>query len=267
MTDSREALKKALENAVRNAVSGKPFAIAFSGGLDSGIVAAIAKEHAKEPILYTVGSIDSYDVREARSSAGELGMKWVHIPITEDDVLKGLKEMIRITGTRDPVTLSFEIPLFFVLKDCTEEEVISGQGADELFAGYSKYIGLNEEDLKERMAEDMRKLSGVTLLHEKKIAEHFGKRIHYPFLDGKVIEAAGCLELDAVAPSDGPLTRKKPLREVSDLIGYPNISAKEKKAAQYGSGTMALIKNICKKKGVTYVELIDELSREVLHDG
>ena len=261
------SLRKALDDAVRKAVSGKTVAVAFSGGLDSGIVAAIAKKYAKEQTLYTVGSEGSHDVREAEASAGELGMRWVHIPITEDDVLEGLKEMISVTGTKDPVTLSFEIPLFFVFKNCAEEEVIGGQGADELFAGYSKYIGLKEEDLKERMAQDMRKLSNDTLPHEERVAEHFGKKMHYPFLDEGVIEAAGSLELSSVAPADDPVSRKRVLREVSDLIGCPNISAKEKKAAQYGSGAMALIKKICREKGVTYAELIELLCGEVLHGG
>jgi len=267
MIGGPESLKNALEDAVRKAVFGKRFAVAFSGGLDSGIIAAIAKKYADGATLYTVGSKDSHDVREACSSAGELGMRWVHIPMTRYDVLECLREMINITRTRDPVTLSFEIPLYFVCKNCTEKEIIGGQGADELFAGYSKYIGLNEEELKGRMAEDMRKLSDETLLHEERIADHFGKNMHYPYLDGKVIEAAGCLEFSAVSHSDGPLARKKVLREVSDLIGYPNISTKEKKAAQYGSGAMALIKKICKEENVTYTELIDSLCREVLYDG
>jgi len=263
MTGGPESLRRTLDDAVREAVSGKPVAVAFSGGLDSGIVAAVVKKYAKEHTLYTVGSTGSHDVKEAASAAEELGMRWVRIPISEDDVLEGLKEMISVTGTRDPVTLSFEIPLFFVCKNCTEEEVIGGQGADELFAGYSKYIGLSEEDLKNRMAEDMRKLTEHTLPHEKKVAEHFGKKMHYPFLDGKVMEAAGRLEFGAVAPAGDPVSRKRVLRDVSDLFGYPNISAKEKKAAQYGSGTMALIRKICKDKGVTYAELIEMLCREV----
>ncbi|MDR0509100.1 MAG: asparagine synthase [Candidatus Methanoplasma sp.] len=263
MTSDLGSLRKALDGAVREAVSGKNAAVAFSGGLDSGIIAAAAKEYAEGTTLYTVGSEGSHDIREAGSSAEEFGMRLICIPITEDDVLKGLKEMILITGTKDPVTLSFEVPLFFVCKNCAEWDVITGQGADELFAGYSKYIGLNENDLKEKRAEDMRKLFEHTLPHEKKVAEHFGKKMHYPYLDEKVIEAVNGLELGAIAPADDPASRKRVLREVSDLAGYPNISAKEKKAAQYGSGTMALIKKICRDRNVTYACLIEMLCREV----
>ncbi|MCL1978970.1 MAG: asparagine synthase-related protein [Methanomassiliicoccaceae archaeon] len=261
MTSDPGPLSKALDNAIRNAVSGKDVGIAFSGGLDSGVVAAIAGEYAAKARLYTVGSKDSRDVEEARSSAEELRMEWAHIPLTEDGVKEGLREMISITGTKDPVTLSFELPLFFVCMNCEEEEIITGQGADELFAGYSKYIGLSGDDLKRRTAEDMRKLSEVTIPHERKVAEHFGKKIHYPFLDKEVVKEARAAD-NGCAPDGSPGSRKRTLREVSDIIGCPWLSVKEKRSAQYSSGAMALIKKICRDGGMTYAELIGTLSGE-----
>jgi len=267
MFGNSESLRKALDDAVCYAVHGKDIAVAFSGGLDSGIIAAMAKKYANEITLYTVGSDGSHDVREAESAAEELDMRWVHIPIAEKDVMESLREMISIAGTKDPVTLSFEVPLFFVCKNCIEKEIIGGQGADELFAGYSKYAGLSGIDLKIKTTEDLRKLAGCTLPHEKKVAEHFGKEIRYPFLDIRVIGAVSGLEPGAVAPAEDPALRKMILRDISNMLGYPNISKKEKKAAQYGSGAMAMIKKICKEKGVTYSELIEMLCGEVGYDG
>ncbi|MDR1954979.1 MAG: asparagine synthase [Candidatus Methanoplasma sp.] len=256
-------LKKALEEAVGNAVSGKRIAVAFSGGLDSGIVAAFAKEHAEEATLYTVGSENSHDIKEALTSAEELGMRPVTILITEDDVMEGLREMIRLTGTKDPVTLSFELPLFHVCKNCEEDEILSGLGADELFAGYSKYIGLGKDDLRKSLEEDTRKLLENTLPHERRIAEHFGKRMFYPFLDDMVVKEARSLEMSGAVPTDDPMSRKRPLREVSDMIGCHGISAKEKKAAQYGSGSMGIIRKVCRKNNITYAELIEAICKEV----
>jgi asparagine synthase (glutamine-hydrolysing) len=260
MTDSPELLRNALEGAIRCAISGKDTAVAFSGGLDSGIVAFFVKEHAKSATLYTVGTESSHDIGEALSAAEELGMSLKIIPLTEDNVKEGLREMIHITGTKDPVVLSFELPLYFVCKYCSENDIIGGQGADELFAGYSKYSGLSKDALKKKTAEDLEKLRNITIPHEKKIAEHFGKRIHHPFLDQKVIEAADKME-DDIVPDD-PAERKKALREVAVSIGLESISKKEKKAAQYSSGAMALIKRISKKNNVTYTELIEDLSKE-----
>ncbi|MDR1405220.1 MAG: asparagine synthase [Candidatus Methanoplasma sp.] len=263
MADSPGKLGEALDGAVMDAVSGKNIAVAFSGGLDSGIVAAMAKKYASRVTLYTVGSEGSHDIGEAERSAGELGMPLVRIILTENEVAEGLAEIIGITGTSDIVTLSFELPLFFVCRNCAEDEIIGGQGADELFGGYFKYIGLNTEDLRMKMAEDLDKLRNLTLPHEKKVAEHFGKTIHYPFLNDAVIRIAEDSDCLSAGTSD-PLSRKRAVREVSEAMGYPGIAAKEKKAAQYGSGTMAAIKKICRSRNITYSELIDRLSRGAL---
>jgi asparagine synthase (glutamine-hydrolysing) len=263
MTGDPEFLKDALEQAVRDGASGINVGIAFSGGLDSGIVAAFAKMYAKNITLYTVGSEGSHDLREAEAAAKDLGIHLVHIPVAEGDILDSLREMMAITWTRDPVTLSFELPLFFVCKHCTEEIILTGQGADELFAGYSRYVGLEKDDLKKMMSLDLEKLLESTLIHEKKVAKHFGKKLCYPFLNERVIEAAESFGIDVIAPGTDPTSRKRVLREVADMIGCGCISAKEKKAAQYGSGIMAMIKKICKSKNITYAELIDELSGEV----
>ncbi|MDR2699135.1 MAG: asparagine synthase [Candidatus Methanoplasma sp.] len=263
MNDESGRIKKALEAAVCGAVSGREVAVAFSGGLDSGIIAAIAKEYAREATLYTAGSEGSHDIRVAESSAEELGMRLVRITMTEDGVLESLREMIRITGTKDPVTLSFELPLFFVCRDCKEGDIIGGQGADELFAGYSKYIGLDGDALKKMMADDMRKLSEVTLPHEEKVAAHFGKKVHYPFLDERVAEEAAGLSIDRIMPDGDPASRKKVLRDISRITGYAGISSKEKKAAQYGSGAMTVIRRICRNGNTTYAELIESLCKEI----
>ncbi|AIZ56293.1 asparagine synthetase B [Candidatus Methanoplasma termitum] len=264
MTGGSEDLRKALEDAVCDAVTGKDIAVAFSGGLDSGIIAALVKKHAREATLYTVGTRDSHDVKEAEISAEELGMSGGYLEINEDDVLEGIREILSITGMKDPVTVSFEIPLYFVCRYAEEKDILTGQGADELFAGYSKYVGLGEEDLKRMMAEDLKKVLELTVPYEKKIAEHFGKRIHHPFLDKNVIRAAGELDINELISSEDPASRKRVLREAAKTFGYAGISSKEKKAAQYGSGVMVLIKRICRMNGQTFAELIEFIRREVL---
>ena len=253
-------MKNAIEDAVRKAAAGKNIAVAFSGGLDSGILAALTMKHASGYSLYTVGTEGSSDVRTAASYNNEFRSHWVHIPIDEHCVLEGLRSIISITGVKDPVTLSFEIPLYFVCKECREKEIITGQGADELFGGYSKYINLKEEDLKNMISEDLKKLRESTLICERKIAEFFKKSIHHPFTDAPVVTAVNDLGVGEIKSTDDPASRKRILREVAVSMGYPEIASMEKKAAQYGSGAMAILKKICKSKGVTYSELIEKIA-------
>jgi len=109
MSVESENLENALVSAVKSQVQGEDVAVAFSGGLDSGLVAAIAKEHARSVTLYTSGKDNSYDVVMAREMSEKLGLPWLHIPLNEDNIEARLREMISITGTSSPLTLSFEL--------------------------------------------------------------------------------------------------------------------------------------------------------------
>ena len=242
-----------LRAVIREMVEGKDIAVAFSGGLDSGIVAAIAKEYAASAKLYTAGVADAYDVLESKSLAETLGMEWEHILITEDDLEDNIKEMIGVTGTVNPITLSFEIPLFYVSRSVKEKYIIGGQGADELFAGYSKYVGLPEDEFKDLREADMARLFKDTLAHERMVSDHFGKTILYPYLDKRVMDAVGKIDMKDLIPGE---VRKENLRKVAESIGQPEVAAKKKKAAQYGSGAMNLFRKIAKKKGMTVNEMV-----------
>lgn len=248
-----------LREVMRDMTGGRAVAVAFSGGLDSGIVAAMAREAAGSATLYTAGLDGAYDVNESEEVAGILGMEWRHIRVSEEDIEDSVRHMIRITGTLNPITLSFEIPFYYVAKHSSEPYVIGGQGADELFAGYSKYLGLSDDELREMMDADMYRLLNETLSHEREVARAFGKEVLYPFLDPRVVEAVGRIDIRDLAPGE---VRKTSLRRVAEDIGQPEVAAKKKKAAQYGSGSMNLLRRIAKSRGKTVREMIGEMSPE-----
>ena len=256
-------LTSALDASVKEAVSEGRVAVAFSGGLDSGIVAALSKRYG-EVTLYTAGVKDAYDVRASEEMAGILGLPWKYIEISEENLEKEIPLMIRITGTVNPVILSFEVPLFFVMRHADEKIILGGQGADELFAGYSKYIGLSEETLAATVKDDMAQLMTVTLAHERAVASHFGKNIFYPYLDGRVVDFVNRIGICGVSEKD---IRKPLLRGVARLIGQPELAGKPKKAAQYGSGTMAAMRSMAKKKRMTVKEMITLMSTSQMGDG
>ena len=251
--DVSAELRAALEEAVSDMVRGREVAVAFSGGLDSGIVAAMAKEHASSVTLYTAGVKDAYDVRESAALAEELGMRWEDIVISEDDIEDSVREMMEVTGTVSPITLSFEIPLFYVSKYAKERYIIGGQGADELFAGYSKYVGLPEEEFRDMREADMARLFSETLKHERAVSERFGKEMLYPYLDRRVMDVVSRIDMKDLIPGE---VRKSNLRAVAEAMGHPEIAAKKKKAAQYGSGSMNLLRKMAKRKGTTVSEMV-----------
>lgn len=262
MSEEFENLERAIVSAIRNDVEDQDVAVAFSGGLDSGLVAAISKDYARSVTLYTSGRDKSYDVVMAQEMSEKLGLPWLHIPITEDNVEARLREMISITGTSSPLTLSFELPIFFVCRTVHEKYIIGGQGSDELFYGYNKYVGMPIDELIRVRKADMGKLITSTIPHETMVADHFGKKIFYPYMDPIVTMQVNAMDPDELRPRDAD-SRKMLLRQVARDLGYPFIADKKKKAAQYGSGTMDLVRDVAKGKGMTYAELVDSIYRDI----
>ncbi|MDR3205753.1 MAG: asparagine synthase C-terminal domain-containing protein [Candidatus Methanoplasma sp.] len=261
MSEQSDAVGALIEGAVERGVRGKEVAVAFSGGLDSGLVAALAGRHSAKATLYTVGSEDSYDVRMARNMLPHLGLEWNHIPLDEEIVESSIREMIQITGTVNALTVSFELPGFCVCRACREDIVIGGQGSDEIFLGYSKYVGLDDDSLRTASADDLAKLRGPVMVHETKTADNFGKTVLYPFLDDALLSYLQSLDIGMLRPiNEG--SRKNLLREAAASLGFGFVTDCRKKAAQYGSGTMDIVRRICKDRHMTFSELVETIASE-----
>ncbi|MCL2607183.1 MAG: asparagine synthase C-terminal domain-containing protein [Methanomassiliicoccaceae archaeon] len=257
--DLTNELLTSLDASVKETAAGNKIAVAFSGGLDSGIIAALSNKYA-DVTLYTVGMENAYDVKTAEEMAKIMKIRWNHIEINENNLEKELSNMICITGTVNPITLSFEVPLYFVLKHSDENIVLSGQGADELFAGFSKYVGMSEERFSDTSTNDMAQLMNITLAHERAVASHFGKMAVYPYLNERVVDVVNRMSICGV--SEGEI-RKPLLRDVAKAIGQPELAEKPKKAAQYGSGTMVALRSMAKKRKMTVREMIADMASSI----
>lgn len=232
MTDSLEVLSKGRT------------AVLFSGGLDSALLTALAKSFC-ELRLYTVGYPGCHDLEAGGKAAKELGLPWEPILI-DDDMLCGAVAYLRDRmGVNDPVTISFEVPLYIICAKVPEEVLLSGQGADELFGGYARYASMSPEELNEARAADVQRLLFDGFLREVRLARGFGKTLVCPYLDLNVIEAALSIPSGELF---GELGNKQPLRLIAQGMGLTSAKA-PKKAAQYGSGVMKAMKRLASAKG------------------
>lgn len=262
MSELSERLAELLESSVAECTEGCDVAIAFSGGIDSGLVAALAKKHARSVRLYTAGTKGSHDIIAAQEVATLLGLELEVIELDDAMIEENIRKEIEVTGTDIPLTLAFEMPLFTVMGRCTEDVVLGGQGADELFAGYSKYVGMKDTQLRDEMAKDLAKLYTSTKAHEAKAAEHFGKTIRYAFLHKDIVALSRNAPTEVLRPIDEDV-RKKLLCDAAIDLGYGFLAERKKKAAQYGSGTMDAIRRICKTKGTTFNEMVSAMYKEL----
>ncbi|MDR1954673.1 MAG: type II toxin-antitoxin system RelB/DinJ family antitoxin [Candidatus Methanoplasma sp.] len=256
-------LEETIINAVKDSVEAKDVAVAFSGGLDSGLMSAIAKKYAKSVHLYTCGTSKAHDVIMARDLSEKLELPWTQAEISKRNVELLIKEMISATGTTDPFTLSYELQLFCVCREAKEDIVITGQGADEYFMGCAKFVDQTDNDYEMQREAAVERLLKVSIPCEISIAKHFGKELLYPYMSEEVLSGVKSLDQDELRPKDMD-SRKSVLRDIAEDLGYPYIAARKKKSSQYGSGTTDIIRALAREKGMFYNEYIASLCDEVL---
>ncbi len=129
-----------LDQAIKTAVDLRSDrgAVALSGGVDSALVARLAGLQC-----VVVGLPGSHDLQRARLAAGELDLTLHEVQIDPAQIEEALAAVLPVIPDKDPVNASIAATLFFVCRwagDHGVERVLAGQGADELFGGYSRYL-------------------------------------------------------------------------------------------------------------------------------
>ncbi|MDI6917138.1 MAG: asparagine synthase-related protein [Thermoplasmatales archaeon] len=253
-----DEIKKGLITAVSKLTEDvKRVAVPFSGGLDSSIVAELARRNT-DVTLYVAGFESSHDIRIAHESASLLNLPLIEIMIEENDVENAIPVLKKIIKSNNPVVLSFELPLFFTAKNSIESVLFSGQGADELFAGYAKYM--KSKNLEKDLENDVNELKNRGILRDKNIVSYFGKGLRTPFLDENVVRIVLSIPGEYKI-KDG--IRKYILREVGKSLGLPEeIVMRKKKAAQYSSGIMRAMRKLAKNKGQKLGDYIKDVCME-----
>jgi asparagine synthase (glutamine-hydrolysing) len=257
---SEYALKvlEALEQTIADDVCKGDIAVAFSGGLDSTIITTLLTNHSK-PRLYTVGIEGSFDLVVGEQTAEMLGLPWEGIVVEEQDLIDAIFEIVKVIPTTNPVTISFEMPLFLVASRIKERHIYSGQGADELFAGYAKYVEMSDEERKQTIHDDLVRLLEKGLIYENDLVNHQDKELHCPYVNPKVLEVVRSIPITEEFRGS---ERKAVLRDVARLLDLGEVADRRKKAAQYGSGIMKTLRHAAKRNGMTVRAFIRVLARE-----
>lgn len=133
-----DVLKDSVAKHMRSDV---PVGAFLSSGIDSTTIVALAKEHNPALKTFTVGFDQEgfSEVDIARDTASKLHVENIHKHITPEEFIRELPKII--WHMDDPVADPAAVPLYFVAKEASKhvKVVLSGEGADELFGGYSIY--------------------------------------------------------------------------------------------------------------------------------
>lgn len=211
-------------------------ALAFSGGVDSSFLLHSMKRRV---VPYTFGLRNSRDITNAVSASKMLGVECRIIEFSSEQVVNAARSVRKIDPEIMTNDLGFETLLYLVVSSIEENVLITGQGADEIFYGYKRFLNSEESNRK-----GMDKLFQTTLKRELRIAEEFGKKLITPYLDPEILKLADLPKNWHIR--DG--INKYILRTAASRSGVPDeISFRPKKAAQFGSGTQKVIKKAFKQ--------------------
>jgi asparagine synthase (glutamine-hydrolysing) len=139
-----------MEGAVsRQLVADVPVGVMLSGGLDSSAIVAMMHRHAAGPIkTYSVGFEDSSfnEIPYARIVAERFGTEQHEIVVTPNRVRDMLPAYLRFID--EPYADGSAIPTFYVCQMAKGEVVVvlSGEGGDEIFAGYDTYAAFKASE-------------------------------------------------------------------------------------------------------------------------
>ncbi|GAB6282452.1 MAG: hypothetical protein STSR0008_11980 [Ignavibacterium sp.] len=238
-----QLLKKSIQSCIHSDIYGSW----LSGGLDSSCIAALAKPYLKKLYTFSAGLKDSPDIGYAREVANFIKSEHHEIIITIDDIIKILPEVIYHLESFDYLLVRSSVMNFIVAKEASNyvDDVFSGEGGDELFAGYEHFKILNENQLKVALINSINSLHNTALQRVDRSSSTFGTTAHVCFLHPAVVDYVLQIPLQYKIHNG---IEKWILREtVKDFLPEGIIKRKKSKFWE-GAGVQELISDYANQK-------------------
>ena len=210
--DSQTIIKEihdSLSAAVkRQLMSDVPYGVLLSGGLDSSITSALAKQFSSKRIesndkqdawwpqlhSFSVGLKGAPDLKAAKIVADHIGTVHHEINFTIQEGIDAIRDVIYHLETYDVTTVRASTPMYLMaraIKSLGIKMVLSGEGADELFGGYLYFHKApNSKEFHEETVRKLDKLHQYDCLRANKSLAAWGIEGRVPFLDKQFIDVA-----------------------------------------------------------------------------
>jgi len=230
-----------MENAVKETVTDKKIGVAFSGGVDSTLLAKLVKDMGYDVHLLTIGFQDSHDINFAKEVNQILNFSH-SISEIDPEKFKEVSQKINQTIKSDNLSWNENSIAFYYVAELAQKNglktVVTANGIDELFWGYNSYREAIEkgEDEVVKMMNDKLKNEKEMMVAINAVTAEFGVTMIQPFLLPNFIEYAKKIPVSEKIHGPDDMKRKHPIRELAMDYGVPEVAAqKQKKALQYGS--------------------------------
>ena len=239
--------------------------LGFSGGIDSSLLAYYLDRCGVEVDLVCVGVEGSAEFEAAEEAADNLGLPIRLESFLPTEVEEDLEAVLCSVEEPDPMKVSIALPLYWATKravDYGSRVFYSGNGSDELFGGYLKYVRKYAESGKaviDTMFRDVVVAHRVNFERDFKVCADMGVELRLPFADLRVIEFGLALPVELKLSPDEGSPRKLLLRKLGKRIGLPDaVAFRPKRAVQYSTGASRALKRLARREDLTLSRYLAE---------
>jgi len=240
-------LRALLEKAVKKNLTED---MLFSGGIDTSILATIVSKYVRiRGFTCAFKQANALDLKYAKLMAKQLNIEHYINPFDEDEIFEVIPNVVKVLGSFDPMEVRNSITIMIGLKFAKSygsTKLITGDGADELFAGYHMYY--RHVGNKEKLSAKLKKMWDIMAFSSVPLGKSMGIEVRAPFLDPDV--KAFAMNMDPrynVQDERGEVWGKWILRKAYEDVLPPEVRWRDKNPIEVGSGTTILPKFMAKK--------------------
>lgn len=267
-----ETLRVLLQDSVEKMTAGlENVAVAFSGGLDSSLIAFLAKKAGVNVHLIHVSLKNQPETAHAVKVAEDLKLP-IHVyTYTVEDVKETLPKVLWLVEEPDPIKASLGVPMCWAAEKTAElgvKVLFTGQGADELFGGYKRYLTAyatrGQKAVEEMLFNDVSNIHEENIEKDYKVCNFHNVELRLPYLTHKIAEFAVNLPLKFKITLSHGGVRKLVLRNAAKKLGLPKaVVERPKRAMQYATGVDKAIKKLAKQESLSTKEYLPRIFRGV----
>jgi asparagine synthase (glutamine-hydrolysing) len=243
LLDIRDSLTRAVRKRLMSEV---PLGVYLSGGLDSTIVASLVARDMPDVHSFAVGIDGSQDLENARIAAKQIGTQHHEYIYTIDEMLHALPEIIYYLESFDPSLVRSAIPNYFLARMTREyvTVVLTGEGADELYAGYHYLKNLQrDETLHDELVTLTGTLYNCNLQRCDRMTMAHSIEGRVPFLDTDFIETSFAVPIEQKIYGEKNIEKWALRKAFEDIVPH-NVAWRVKQQFSEGAGSSSLIEQL-----------------------